>query len=78
MSSWERKVSADGRVIWINEEVGNVVQVSDGAYISMMAVVLTLGPFGNLDDAKTALEGEKTKAKLEELMTQVNDFVLGK
>jgi hypothetical protein len=54
MSDW-KEVVEEGRVFWINDELGNVVKVGDDSYVAMVPLICRLGPFNSLEDAKEAL-----------------------
>lgn len=55
MSDW-KEVVEEGQVFWVNDELGNVLKLSDGSYLSMMPLVCRLGPFSTLEEAKESLK----------------------
>ena len=58
MNNW-KEVVEEGSVIYVNEEVGNVVKTPDGKYVCMIPKVIKLGPFDTLDVAQSVAEDKE-------------------
>ncbi len=53
--SWE-KTEEEGTTIYLNQDVGNIIETDNGEYICVLPKVFKLGPFKKLDHAKSAAE----------------------
>ncbi len=72
MSDWE-KIVEDGKTFYVHEECGNVMQLSNGTYVSMMPMVLRFGPFSSLEKAKETCEN---KLAVENIIENYNLSIL--
>lgn len=54
MSNWE-EVIEEGRVFWINDEVGSIMKSGEGMYFGFLPKVLKLGPFTSKEEAQRAM-----------------------
>lgn len=72
MSSWERVIE-EGRVFWVNNDVGNIMKVGD-FYVSMMPMICRLGPFKTLEEAQAAFS---KKAELKQAIEHFNETMMG-
>ena len=55
---WE-KVEEDGTNYWINEEIGNIVQLKDNEFVVLYPRVIKLGPFSTVEQAQAAIMDNK-------------------
>ena len=70
MSEW-KEVAEEGQIIYVNEDYGNVVKLGDQMYLALLPKIIKLGPFTDLEHAKSALMW-KTK-DLDEVLEKFND-----
>ena len=68
MSNWVEVVE-EGQIYYINEELGNIVKVTDTMYVSMVPKVLRFGPFSSLEEAKKIFE---KKSEIELALNELN------
>lgn len=69
MSDWV-EVIEDGVVLYVNEEYGQVMKLTDGAYIAMAPKVVKLGPFETAEAAQQAIV--KNSALINEMLDTFN------
>ena len=62
MSNW-KEITEEGVVYYVNDELGNVMKVGD-MFVSMMPVVVKLGPFKTLEEAKASLMNKQAVKNL--------------
>ena len=55
---------------WINEDIGNIMQTKEKAFIVLCPKVIKLGPFSNVEDAQQAIESNQKK--IDELLDGFN------
>lgn len=67
MSDW-REVAEEGQIIYVHDEHGNIVKLGEQCFLALMPKVIKLGPFTDLEHAKSALTWKKKEieALLEE------------
>lgn len=63
MSQWQ-EVSEEGKTFYVNEELGNIVKITETTFIAMYPKIIKLGPFSSLEEAKEALSPENQKKLL--------------
>lgn len=74
MSNWV-ETEEEGHTYFINEELGNIVKISDGMYVSCMPRILKFGPFGTLEEAQKVFEN---KADIDNVLTELNGKLMRK
>jgi hypothetical protein len=72
MSNWVQ-VEEDGRIFYVNEDMGNIVKISDNMFVSCVPKILKFGPFSTLEEAKEVFN---KKQEMELALDEMNaDFV---
>jgi hypothetical protein len=70
-----KQVIEDGCVVWVNEQVGNVMKLPDGSYVAMVPKVIKLGPFDTLEKAQKSAENkESLKLAIENYNLSLTNF----
>ena len=73
MSEWQEVVE-EGVVFWVNQDLGNVQKMPDGAYVALMPKIIKLGPFETVEQAQQCLSANK--ASIDELLKNYNSSLL--
>lgn len=60
MSDWQQ-VEEDGATYYVHKEFGNVIKLSETAYVAMVPRIIKLGPFKTLEEAQQTIVTCKTK-----------------
>ena len=55
---WEEH-EEEGKIIWINESVGNVIKMKNSQFLAMVPRVVKLGPFDTVEEAKQVAEDKQ-------------------
>ena len=55
MSEWEELVE-DGQTFYVNDDIGNIMKLSDGSYVVVLPRAIKLGTFSTLEEAKQIAE----------------------
>jgi hypothetical protein len=69
MSDW-KEVIEDECTYFVHDELGSVVKLADGIYVSMMPKVIRLGPFETEEQAKQSLE--QNRKAIDEVLDNFN------
>jgi len=51
MSDWQQ-VEEDGATYYVHKEFGNVIKLSETAYVAMIPRIVKVGPFKTLEEAQ--------------------------
>ena len=74
MSNWA-EIEEDGLTYFVNEELGNIIKISDGMYVSCIPKVVRFGPFGSLEEAQKSFEHKKD---IDDALTELNSKLMRK
>jgi len=69
-----KKIEEDGLIFYINNEYGNIAELSENSFIVIMPKAVKLGPFESLDQAKQIMV--QNKKSLDELIDNFNDSIM--
>jgi glycine cleavage system H lipoate-binding protein len=72
MSNWV-EIEEEGHTYYVNEDLGNIIKITDNLYVSCMPKVVKLGPFGTLEEAKAAFDH---KSDVESALEEVNNKLI--
>lgn len=72
-NGWKISIE-DGVEYWVNDELGGITKLSDGAYVCLVPKVIKLGIFSSLEDAQLASKLCKEQ-KLDLFVEKLNEEV---
>jgi hypothetical protein len=75
MDNWV-ECSEEGTVFYVNDTLGSIQKVSEGAYVGLVPKVMKLGPFKNLEEAKRVIA--RAKLDIDKLLEEYNLTLAGK
>jgi len=74
MDDWN-EMTVEGSTMWVSDTHGTIMKTPNGQYVAMVPKVIRVGPFTDLDPAKSACEDT---TKLNQVLDEYNLEVIRK